>query len=103
MLRENFIDRESLHLCGRGGYRGNRGGRGGGGSEGGAQSNSNPSSQNSKHKGAKHPDLPDGDWKGCSMHFRWGRSAHFCSEPGSCPWKNIFTPKPARNNKNQNQ
>ena len=81
-----------------GGWRGgrgprNRGGRGGnnrGGGRGGG-GGSQP-----KHSGTKHPDLPSGEWKGCSMHFKWGRSAHFCSEPGTCPWKDVFTAKPAR-------
>ena len=89
---------------GRGG-RGNRGGRGGRGFRGnrgnrGGNARSNPpQNQNQasggapKHKGTKHPDLPAGDWLGCSMHFRWGRSAFFCSEPATCPWKNVFTPK----------
>ena len=71
----------------RGGRGQNRGGRGGAGSQP-AAAGTGP-----KHKGTKHPDLPAGTWTGCSMHFRWGRGAHFCSEPGSCPWKNIFTPK----------
>ena len=64
--------------------RGNRGGRGGGGS-------SQP-----KHSGTKHPDLPSGDWKGCGMHFKHGRSAYFCSEPSTCPWKDVFIAKPAK-------
>ena len=73
---------------GRGGRnRGGRGGRGrgnrGGGSGGGGQS----------HTGAKHPDLPEGEWKGCGMHYKWGRGAFFCSAPASCPWKNVYAKK----------
>ena len=82
---------------GRGGrgYRGNRGGRGGG--RGGAQNNSGGSQrQAGGHKGTKHPDLPEGEWKGCFMHFRHGRGAYFCAEPATCPWKNIFTPRPTQ-------
>ena len=85
---------------GRGGRgRGGRGGRNNRGGRGGGQQNSSaPASQDApKHKGTKHPDLPPGEWGGCSMHFRWGRGAHFCSEPATCPWKNVFTPKPANN------
>ena len=70
--------------------RGNRG-RGGGGRGSSSQQ------QQQRNKGAKHPDLPAGEWSGCSMHFKWGRSAHFCSEPASCPWKDIFTAKPRKN------
>ena len=80
---------------GRGG-RNNRGnGRGGqnGGGQNNQQSGGASGGQNPKHKGTKHPDLPAGDWQGCSMHFRWGRSAFFCSEPGTCPWKNVFKQK----------
>ena len=74
---------------GRGNRRGGRSNRGGGR---GGQTQA-ATGQGPKHKGTKHPDLPAGDWQGCSMHFKWGRGAHFCSEPGSCPWKNVFTPK----------
>ena len=90
---------------GRGRGRGNRGNRGGGQSGGGAQSGGQSGNGQSgggasgnqpKHKGTKHPDLPDGEWRGCSMHFRFGRQAHFCNEPGTCPWRNVFTPRPAK-------
>ena len=81
---------------GRGGRRGGRGGRNNRGGRGGQSAQ--PAAQASgssqpKHKGTKHPDLPAGEWLGCSMHFRWGRSAFFCSEPGSCPWKTVFATK----------
>ena len=86
------------------GGRGNRGGRwprnrgGRGGGRGGNQNQSGGQSNGGqpKHKGPKHPDLPSGEWKGCGMHYKWGRGAHFCSEPSSCPWKNIYAPKPAK-------
>ena len=87
---------------GRGG-RGFRGGRGRGGNRGGSaqsgtaqQSNTsgdqNQSGGQPRHRGPRHPDGPPPS--GCSMHWKWGRSAFFCSEPGTCPWKNIFAPKP---------
>ena len=53
----------------RGGNRNNRGGQQSGGASGGGGQN--------RFSGTKHPDLPDGEWRGCSMHFRWGRSAFF--------------------------
>ena len=83
-----------------------RGGRGRGrarGSRGNGQSRPSSSGTQSqatgsaRFRGPKHPDLPAGDWKGCGLHFRWGRQAHFCSEPATCPWKDIFTPKPQQN------
>ena len=86
---------------GRGGRGRGRGNRGGGQNSRpqpaaeGASSNSS-SSSGPKHKGTKHPDLPAGEWQGCSMHFRWGRGAFFCSEPASCPWKNVYATKPAK-------
>ena len=77
---------------GRGG-RGNRGGRGGRGG-GSQQQSSGASAPPSRHSGTKHPDLPAGEWQGCSMHFKFGRSSYFCAEPATCPWKNVFTPRP---------
>ena len=78
----------------RGRGRGNRGGGNASGGGGQSQSNqSNPQSGPRQYKGTKHPDLPPGDWTGCQMHFRWGRQANFCTEPSTCPWRNVFTPK----------
>ena len=81
---------------GRGG-RGNRGfrggGRGGGGNRGGGQAPASGQPQARRFRGPKHPDLPDGEWRGCALHYKWGRNAHFCAEPSTCPWRNIFTPK----------
>ena len=79
------------------GNRGNRGSRGGGNGQTSADTQSAPTGS-ARFRGPKHPDLPPGDWKGCGLHYRWGRSAHFCAEPATCPWKNIFTPKPPKNN-----
>ena len=80
---------------GRGrGYRGNRGNRGGGNSN--SNQSESSSSGTSRFSGTKHPDLPAGEWKGCRMHHRWGRGAHFCSEPSTCPWKDIYTAKPTK-------
>ena len=87
---------------GRGGrrpWRGNRGGRGG--QRGGAQASqsgggSAPAAAGPKHKGTPHPDLPAGTWQGCSMHFKFGRGAFFCAEPSTCPWKNVFAPRPQK-------
>ena len=78
--------------------RGGRGGRGrgrgrgrGGGGRGASQTTNQP-----RHKGTKHPDLPEGEWSGCSNHFRFGKSAYFCAEPTSCPWKNVYVARPAK-------
>ena len=83
---------------GRGGRgRGSRGRGGRGGRGGGAQATQPQAGQaGPRHRGTKHPDLPAGEWKGCQMHHRWGRGAFFCSEPATCPWKNIYTQKPAK-------
>ena len=82
---------------GRGRGHGRGGGRGGQNSNGNASgSSSNAPSSGTRHRGTKHPDLPAGDWNGCSMHFRFGRSAYFCAEPATCPWKNVYTQRPAK-------
>ena len=72
---------------GRGRGRGGRGGRGRGASQGQTGGADKP------HKGTKHPDLPEGEWRGCGMHFRWGRGAFFCSAPATCPWKDVYATK----------
>ena len=82
---------------GRGGRwnRGNRGNRGG--NRGGAApsaSSGAPASGGQRHRGTKHPDLPAGEWYGCKMHYKHGKNAFFCSEPATCPWKNVFKAKP---------
>ena len=73
-----------------------RGGRGGRGRGGGARGARGAASNTTQRRGTKHPDLPQGDQKWCSLHYRWGKAAHFCSEPATCPWKDVFTPKPPR-------
>ena len=82
---------------GRGRGRGSRGGGASPASTGTQSSTTESASGSSRFRGPKHPDLPRGDWKGCGLHYRWGRNAHFCAEPATCPWKDIFTPKPPRN------
>ena len=74
--------------------RGGRGNRGGGNSSSGTQQSgaSSGGQGQQKNKGPRHPDNPP--FQGCQMHWKWGKSAFFCSEPSSCPWKNIFSPKP---------
>ena len=79
---------------GRGG-RG-RGGRGRGRGRGRGGGGQSEPEQARPRSGTKHPDLPQGEWKGCNMHYRWGKSAFFCSEPSTCPWKNIYVQKPAK-------
>ena len=78
---------------GRGRNRGNR--RGGGGGRGRGGQNQNQNSQSSR-SGTKHPDLPTGDFQWCGMHFKHGKNAFFCSDPSSCPWKDVYVKKPAK-------
>ena len=95
----------AVNRGGRGGRGGRGQGRGGRGSRGGAQPSSSgtqsSASGGTTRRGTKHPDLPPGEWTGCNLHFRWGRSAYFCAEPSTCPWRDIFTPRPPKKNKNQ--
>ena len=54
--------------------RGGRG-RGRGRGRGGRQSRGGSSQQSGgprQYKGAKHPDLPAGDWTGCNLHYKFG-------------------------------
>ena len=104
---------------GRGSFRGGRGGRGGArGGRGGNQNqgqngqnsqNGNNKSQNQtqgqnknqgqnqgqgkhpRHGTQRHADSPP--FQACWRHWTYGRSAHFCQEPSSCPWKDIWVPK----------
>ena len=84
---------EVAAIRGRGGGRGRGRGRGGGrGQNRGSGGQSNQSdSTGPKHKGTKPS---PGDWLGCGMHFKFGKNAYFCSEPTSCPWKNVFAARP---------
>ena len=61
----------------RGGGRGGQNGGQNGQSRGGGQSQQGQTGQQTGRRGTKHPDLPPGEWKGCNLHYRWGRSAHF--------------------------
>ena len=75
----------------RGGYRGgqNRGRGRGGQSRGNGQQGQ--SQAHPRHKGQRHPDGPP--IQSCFRHWVFGKSAHFCEEPGSCPWKDFWVPK----------
>ena len=77
---------------GRGG-RQNRGGRGGqtGQREGTGKKGQNTGEIHPRHKTARHTDLPP--FQACSRHWFFGKAAHFCEEPGSCPWKDFWVPK----------
>ena len=67
---------------GRGRGRGARGrGSNSGNSRGGG---SNPGQSKSSEKPAKHPDNPPDSC--CPQHIRWGKSAHYCRRPTTCPW-----------------
>ena len=91
---------------GQGGRGGQRGGRGGGR---GANSNNNQSGGQSggqnkgqsggqgqgqthpRHKGPRHADNPP--LSVCVKHWVHGKSAHWCQEPVTCPWRDYYVPK----------
>ena len=91
----------AAYTRGRGGFRGGRGrGRGGrngqrGGGRGGGQNSNqggeNQKNQHPKHKTPRHADLPP--FEACFRHWTHGKSAHFCMEPGTCPWKQYWIPR----------
>ena len=64
------------------GQRGNRGGRG----QGGQSTSGHP-----RHNTPRHEDQPP--IQACWRHWTYGKSAHFCQEPGTCPWKDTWLPK----------
>ena len=75
---------QEVNAVRRGGGRGR--GRGGARGRGrGGQQQSGQAQGGQRHRGPRHPDLPAGQWLGCSMHYRWGKGAHFCTEPSTCP------------------
>ena len=77
---------------GRGGrgYRGNRGNRGGSGNGRGGQGNQGQG-EHPRHKTKRHADSTP--YESCFRHWTYGKSANFCMEPGSCPWKDFWVPK----------
>ena len=82
---------------GRGQRSRGRGGQGRGGGRGNNQNqNSTPGQGNqgsgqSRHKTPRHSDQPP--IQSCFRHWTYGKSAHFCQEPATCPWKDIWIPK----------
>ena len=69
--------------------RGNRGqGRGGRGA--GSSAGAGSSGGRWSHL-QRHPDGPPSSV--CKKHYIFGKSAHWCEEPASCPWKDYFVPK----------
>ena len=92
---------------GQGGGRGNRGaGRGqgnqqnnrgqgnsgGGGNRGqGNQGRGGSAGTHPRHGTTRHADLPP--FETCKRHWTFGKSAFFCLEPGTCPWKDFYTPR----------
>ena len=74
---------------GRGGY--NQGNSGQGTRGGGRGGQGNRGSGHPRHKTQRHADLPP--FESCFRHWTFGKSAHFCMEPATCPWKDHWTPK----------
>ena len=71
------------------GQRGNRGGRGGRGSVQGGRGGGGGGHRWANLK--KHADNPPSSV--CKKHYVFGKSAHWCEEPASCPWKDFWIPK----------
>ena len=81
---------------GRGGNN-NRGGQnqGVGSAQGGSSGSGGGGGQNKgthpRHKTKRHADQPP--FESCWRHWTHGKSAHFCMEPATCPWKEFWVPK----------
>ena len=80
---------------GRGSGGRGRGGRGSQRSRGTGRSGGSGSGQSrGGHRWAnlqRHSDMPP--LSTCKKHYVYGKSAHWCEEPASCPWKDFFVPK----------
>ena len=88
--RGNF--RGSNRGGGRGSNRGSSGGGGNGGNGGGNSSGSGGRHAPTRWPNVtRHADQPP--VQSCRKHWQFGKTAHWCEEPASCPWKDFFTPK----------
>ena len=82
---------------GRGGQRGSgnqgqgNGNKGNQGSQGSGGQGKPKGQQHHTHKTPRHADLPP--FEACFRHWTFGKSAHFCMEPGTCPWSQFWVPK----------
>ena len=72
---------------GRGGGRG-QSSRGSGQNRGGGQSQGGG---HPRHQGPRHADGPP--LEVCVKHWVHGKSAHWCQEPGTCPWRDYYIPR----------
>ena len=73
--------------------RGQRGGRGRG-NRGGGRGGGQNQNQGKPHRWSnltKSADNPPNSV--CKKHYVFGKSAHWCEEPVTCPWKDYFIPK----------
>ena len=75
---------------GRGAGRGRGQSRGGGGGQQRAQGD----------RGERHQDGPPE--ASCLMHWRWGRSAYYCTDPDQCPWRDECRPPKDKKKKQNN-
>ena len=82
--RQNWNNNSSG--TGRGGSGGQNGNQSGGQGSGRGGSQAHP-----RHKTPRHADKPP--VQSCFRHWTYGKSAHFCQEPSSCPWKEFWIPK----------
>lgn len=64
----------------------NRGGNRGGGRGGGQGQGGHP-----WHQGPRHADGPP--LEVCVKHWLHGKSAHWCQEPVTCPWRDYYIPR----------
>ena len=81
---------------GRGGFRGSGRSRGNTnqnsrGNTRGGQSARGQAQTHPRHKGPRHPDGPP--IESCVKHWTHGKSAHWCQEPGTCPWREYWVPR----------
>ena len=77
---------------GRGGRNHRGSGRGRGARGGSSQSQAGGAGGSNRWSNLKrHADNPP--LSSCKKHYLYGKSAHWCEEPGTCPWKEFWVPK----------
>ena len=87
----------AMSTRGRGRGSGNSRGRGRGNKTLGASNTATTTSSNpkGKHQGIpRHSDAPPETV--CRQHWRYGKSAHYCTDRATCPWKDLLAPRPVQ-------
>ena len=64
-----------------------------------AGNNKTTNTNGPRPRGPRHPDGPPENC--CSLHWKYGKSAHHCRNSAKCPWKNFTAPPKDTNTNNR--